>query len=256
MHVDPVVLLTVTALLGLAAGSFLNVLVIRTHRATSPWRGRSVCTNCGHALAWFDLIPLVSFTALRGRCRYCQAVLSWQYPIVEAGTAALFALVTRQYGLTWVAVLGWLVVALMISIAVYDARWSLLPDNFSIVLAVVGFAFAVVIKIPIIDLALGLGAGVTFFGLQYYLSRRRWVGSGDVLLGGAMGVTLGWRMFGLSLLLAYLIGAVVAIGLIIAKRKNTKGMMAFGPYLVIGGFLAWLYGGPIIDWYFNHALFR
>lgn len=246
---------TLAALFGLAAGSFLNVLIFRTHKGASSWRGRSRCMNCGHVLSWHELLPLASFLWLRGKCRHCAAALSWQYPLVEAGTALAFALVASRFGLTWFTLWGWIVASIMIAIAVYDARWSLLPDSFSIFLAIAGFGMALAMKVPLIDLGYGLIAGVGFFGSQYLLSRGRWVGSGDVLLGGALGLLLGWRMLGLGLMLAYFIGALVASILLLAKRQKAQGVMAFGPYLALGGYVAWLWGEQIIAWYFNHALF-
>ena len=253
---DPAVVLAVAVLLGLAAGSFLNVLILRTRQAASPWRGRSKCMSCGHALSWHELLPLASFLWLRGKCRHCRAALSWQYPLVEAGTAIVFGLVAWRFGLTWLTVWGWVAASAMMAVAVYDARWSLLPDSFSIALAVAGAGFAAASRLPLADIGLGLAAGVAFFGAQYVLSRGRWVGSGDVLLGGALGLLLGWRMLGLSLLLAYLVGAVVASILLLMRRQKAQGAIAFGPYLVAGAFTAWLWGPGIVDWYFNHALFR
>lgn len=254
--VDLTVVWAVTVLLGLAAGSFLNVLVIRTHQATSPWRGRSACPHCGHVLSWFELVPLMSFVWLRGRCRHCRKTMSWQYPIVEAGTAALFLLVAIRFGFTWLTVWGWLIAGLMIAIAVYDARWSLLPDSFTIALAITGLSFALVTGTPLLTLIIGAAAGAGFFGAQHLWSRGRWVGSGDILLGGALGLILGWRMLSLALLLAYFTGALVASILLLTHREKAEGKIAFGPYLVLGGFLAWLWGPAIVDWYFTHALFR
>lgn len=249
------VFLTVAVLLGLATGSFLNVLIIRTHRETSPWRGRSACSHCGHDLAWYELIPLLSFTWLRGRCRHCRQALSWQYPIVEAGTALLFGLVAYEFGISWWTIWGWVVVSTMVAIAVYDARWSLLPDGFTLSLAISGAGFAVVSGLPWTTVILGAIAGAGFFGLQYLLSRGRWIGSGDILLGGALGLLLGWRMLGLALLLAYFFGALVASILLLSHRRTAKGTLAFGPFLVFGGFVAWLWGPALVDWYTTHALF-
>lgn len=254
--VDPFVMYTAAVLFGLAAGSFLNVLILRTHKATSPWLGRSKCMSCGHTLSWHELLPLASFLWLRGKCRHCRKALSWQYPLVEAGTAVLFVLVASRFGLTWWTLWGWMVASIMVAIAVYDARWSLLPDSFSISLAIAGFGMAAALKVPLIDIGIGLVAGAGFFGLQYFLSRGRWVGSGDILLGGALGLLLGWRMLGLSLMLAYFIGAIVASILLLTKIKKSQSAMAFGPYLVLGGFVAWLWGEQIVEWYFNHALFK
>lgn len=250
------VVYAVTLVLGLCIGSFLNVIIFRTHKATSPWRGRSKCMQCGQKIHWYDNIPLLSFVWLRGKCRSCSKSLSWQYPLVEVGTAIFFLLVTWRFGFTWWAVGAWVVTSVMIAIAVYDARWSLLPDSFSIALAIAGCVFALLSGVPPVTLVLGAVAGAGFFGAQYLASRGRWVGSGDILLGGALGILLGWRMLGLSLFLAYLIGAAVASVLLLLRRQKGNSAMAFGPYLVLGGFIAWLWGEQLVNWYFNHALFN
>ncbi len=256
MTVDSIVWSVLSALLGLQVGSFLNVVIFRTHRETSPWFGRSQCLQCGHALSWHELFPLASFLWLRGKCRHCAARLSWQYPLVEALTAFVFTILAIHFGLTWWTLWAWVIASIMIAIAVYDALWSLLPDSFSLSLALVGGGFAYAAGFPVIDVLLGLAAGASFFTLQYVLSRGRWVGSGDILLGGALGILLGWRMLGLSLLLAYFIGAVAASFLLLLRRQKVQGAIAFGPYLVIGAFVAWLWGEHIVEWYFNHAIFR
>jgi prepilin signal peptidase PulO-like enzyme (type II secretory pathway) len=212
--------------------------------------------TCGHALAWYDNIPLVSFSVLRGKCRHCAASLSWQYPIIEGVTALVFILIAVHSGITWMTVFAWGIGMMMISIAVYDARWSLLPDNFSYALAGFGAVYAILQGVAWPELLLGAAAGLGFFGAQFTLSRGRWVGSGDIFLGGALGVFLGWRMLGLALLLSYFIGALVAAILLLTKKQTSQSSIPFGPYLVLGGFFAWLYGQQIIDWYFNHAIFR
>lgn len=254
--VDGSVALTLAALVGLAAGSFLNVLIIRTHHDTSLWRGRSACPHCGHVLSWYEMFPFLSFVLLRGRCRHCRRALSWQYPIVELATAGLFMVVLQRFGLTWWSIWGWVVTSMMIAIAVYDGRWSLLPDSFTVALAIAGAGFALAAGGSWPSLVLGAIAGAGFFGSQYLFSRGRWVGSGDILLGGALGVMLGWRMLSLALLMAYLSGAVVASVLLLTRRRTSNATLAFGPFLVLSGFAAWLWGQEIINWYFSHALFR
>ena len=247
---DPFVVYLVAAVIGLMVGSFLNVVILRTHRAMSFWGGRSKCLQCGHQLNWYDNIPLLSFAWLRGKCRHCSTSLSWQYPLVEGVTGILFALTAHTFGLTWLTVLSWLVVSLMVAIAVYDGRWSLLPDSFSISLAVAGIGFALSTHtVPIIDLGIGIVGGAVFFGLQFIISRGQWVGSGDIFLGGALGALLGWRMLGVALLVAYFSGAIVAAILLLTRRQSKKSALAFGPYLMLGGFIAWMYGEELVTWY-------
>ncbi len=256
MVVDRWLLVALAAILGAAAGSFLNVLILRTRRQESAFVGRSCCPRCGTTLRWFELIPLLSFGWQQGRCRHCRTKLSWQYPLVEVLTAAFFVLAVMVFGLRWMTLLDWLIAGALIAVAVYDWRWSLLPDGFTLWLAIVGLAGAWLRGLAPADILLGGLAGAGFFGLQFVLSRKRWVGSGDILLGAALGLLLGWRMLGLALLLAYFIGALAASVLLLMKRRRTSSSIAFGPYLVTGAFIAWLWGGPLVDWYFNHALFR
>lgn len=256
MVVDRWLVLMLTALIGAAVGSFLNVLILRTRRQESALTGRSRCLRCGATLRWFELIPLLSFGWQRGRCRHCKTKLSWQYPLVEILTAAGFVLAVAVFGFRWTMLLDWLIVGALIAVAVYDWRWALLPDAFTLGLAVVGLVGAWSHGLAPTDILLGGLAGAGFFGLQFVLSRKRWVGSGDILLGAALGLLLGWRMLGLALLLAYFIGALAASVLVLMKRRRTSSSIAFGPYLTLGAFIAWLWGPRLIDWYFNHALFR
>lgn len=248
--------ITLAAVLGLAVGSFLNVVILRTRQEMSPLRGRSRCPHCHAELRWFELIPLMSFVIQGGRCRRCHKYISWQYPLVEGLTAVLFGIVAWQVGWHWLLAVDLVLVAALIAVAVYDWRWALLPDGFTITLGVVGAVVAWMAHLPVLDIAIGGAAGAGFFALQYYGSRKRWVGSGDVLLGAALGLLLGWRMLGLALLLAYFIGAIVAAILLLSKIKSTTSSMAFGPYLAFGAFVAWLWGANLVDWYFQHAIFR
>lgn len=241
--------------LGAAVGSFLNVVILRTRSGESSTRGRSKCPHCGHELAWFELIPLASFIWLRGRCRHCRRGIAWQYPLVECFTVIAFIAVAWTLPLSWSMLLGWVVVSCLILVAVYDFRWALLPDGFTLSLALAGLASAVVSGLPLLDIFLGGLAGAGFFGLQYVLSRKRWVGSGDILLGAALGLLLGWRMLGLALFLAYFVGALVASVLLLMRRQHTSASIPFGPYLALGGLLAWLWGPAMMTWYELHVFF-
>ncbi len=241
---------------GAAVGSFLNVLILRTYQGQPWWRNRSHCPHCGTTLHWFELIPIVSYVALGGRCRSCHRVLTRQYLIVEVLTAISFVAIFQAGGLTALTIVGWFVVSCMIAAGVYDARWSLLPDEFSIGLAIGGAALAILYHRPWNEIIIGGLAGAGFFAIQYFASRRRWVGSGDILLGSALGLLLGWRLLAACFFLAYLTGAVVAVALLLNRRLRASQTMPFGPYLLAAGLVSWLWGDRIIDWYFRHALFR
>lgn len=243
-------------LLGAAVGSFLNVVVLRTHAGTSWLAGRSKCPHCQATLRWWEMIPVLSWVALRGRCRHCRTRLAEQYLIMEFATGLVFTLVWLAFGPQLVALTGWAVASAMLLIAVYDLRWKVIPDQFTIALALVALPTAILMNVSLIDIILGAGLGAGFFWLQYIISRKTWIGSGDILLGGALGLLLGWRMLGLGLMLAYFLGAAVAVILLLSRQASQNSSIAFGPFLIVGSFLSWLYGQQIIDWYFYHAIFR
>lgn len=246
----------VILLFGAAVGSFLNVVILRTQQHRSFIRGRSHCPHCNATLSWWELLPVVSFAIQRGKCRHCSKRLSYQYLIVELLTAAAFLTVWNTFTTVDAVLLGWVIASAMILIGIYDARWSVIPDAFTIVLAIGGFGLMLVSPISLFDSLLGGLFGATFFLLQFIISKRQWVGSGDILLGAALGLLLGWRMLGLGLMLAYFLGSIVAAGLLLFRKKNQNSAIAFGPYLVIGGFLAWIWGEALVDLYFNHAIFK
>jgi prepilin signal peptidase PulO-like enzyme (type II secretory pathway) len=241
---------TVTiAILGAATGSFLNVVILRTKNERSWLRGRSACPHCGRQLRWWELIPVGSFLALGGRCRRCRRRLSLQYLIVECVTAAVFAMVFLRFGWTWETPVAMVIAASMIMIAVYDGRWALIPDSFSWLFVGSTTVWAALQYRQWLAAVIGLGLGLVFFGLQYWLSRGRWLGSGDIFLGAGLGLLLGWQQLLTALILAYLAGAMVAATRIIARRLTARSTMAFGPYLMAGGLAAWLVGPSIVRWY-------
>jgi prepilin signal peptidase PulO-like enzyme (type II secretory pathway) len=243
-----------TAILGATVGSFLNVAILRTH-AERPVTGRSACPYCHKALRWWELVPIMSYLWLRGRCQRCHHRLDIQYPFVELLTAILFVQVLQDTNTLFVSLGVVIVVAAMIAIGVYDLRWSAIPDSFTIALGVGALILMVTRSMPWTEAVIGAVAGGAFFSAQYFLSGKRWVGSGDIFLGIALGVLLGWRMLGLALFLAYMFGTIMALALLLRKRLKLSSAIPFGPFLVTGSFLAWQWGEEIVTWYFDHALF-
>lgn len=248
-------------LLGLLVGSAINAMVWRLHVGKSWVKGRSMCPDCGHELAAKDLVPVVSWLWLRGKCRYCKAGIHWQYPAVEALTAGLFALsfyvMQPQTLPEWGMLVWWLVLlVLLIVLAVYDARWMLLPDT--VMLPAIGWAM-----IPLVaHLVLGewrsvlgpLLAALAVGGLFYAVvavSRGRAMGGGDIKLVFLMGLVLGVQAMGLALLLAFNVAAVVGLILIGLKLKKRRDHIPFGPFLAGAAIIAFLYGREIVAWYIN-----
>lgn len=229
----------------------------------SPRRDRSQCLSCGYALKWYDLIPLVSWLSLKGKCRSCRAPIGRFEPLIELGVAAAFVvsflvwpftletpLAIAQFGV-WLAS----IVALAILFA-YDTKWFLLPDK--VTFTVVGFG-VVWLVLRMIEsgevwgqLLSSLGAIGVLGGLYlvlYIVSKGRWVGFGDVKLGLALGVLLGdWALALLALFLANLIGTLIVLPLLLSGRLQRDSHVPFGPLLIAGAAIALLFGGIAVEW--------
>lgn len=225
---------------------------------------RSRCLNCDHQLAWYDLVPLVSWLQLRGRCRYCREKIGWFEPAVEVATAAFFVL---SY-LVWPAGLAtafeitsfilWLVVGVgLIILFVYDARWFLLPDKvvFPLIgLALIGAGVHVSSSTdPLAALLSVVGACLILSGIYYALyvfSKGKWIGFGDIKLGLILGLMLAdWKLALLALFLANVIGCIVVLPGMVMKQLSRYSHVPFGPMLIGGFWIAGLFGQRIIDWY-------
>lgn len=245
-------LLIFAALIGLVVGSFLNVVVFRTH-ADVPLTGRSKCLICEEPIGWFDLIPVLSFFLLRGRCRRCRQAINWQYPLVEVATAGLFVLIvwTTLPDLS-LAIARAILTIFLIIIFVYDLKYGYILDRFSLpaMLLAVVFNFALG-ELTVVQMFFGALSVGGFFALQYFVSSGKWIGGGDIRLGVLMGLMLGLWSGVLALFIGYLLGAIVAVGLLVKGRKLTSAV-PFGTFLTVGTFLAMLWGEKIINWYLGY----
>ncbi len=247
-------------ILGLLIGSAINAIVWRLYVGRSWVKGRSMCPDCEHTLSGKDLIPVFSWLWLRGRCRYCRKRIHWQYPLVEVLTAALFGLsafVMQPQGWLGGLHLGlWLVIlTMLIILAVYDARWMILPDKIMFPAVIVGLVYALAIALPQQSWSALQGpilaavlAGGAFFSIAA-VSGGKAMGGGDIKLVFLMGLLLGLKGTALALLLAFNVAAIVGIGLILAHRKRRKDYIPFGPFLIGATIVAFLYGRPIVEWY-------
>jgi prepilin signal peptidase PulO-like enzyme (type II secretory pathway) len=237
-------------LLGLAVGSFLNCIIYRLEKNESFLKGRSYCPNCHHTLAWQDLIPIFSFLILRGKCRYCGKKISLQYPLVELSTGILFVLIFNVAAFDLRTIYYLIISCFLVIIFIYDLKHYIIPDKViypAIALtSIFNFKF-LIFKYSILS-AFGSAA---FFLLIFSISRGKWLGFGDVKLGFLMGLFLGFPKILVGLFFAYLIGAIIGIGLVLAKKKTLKSEVPFGPFLVTGTFVALFFGNIIIDWYLN-----
>jgi leader peptidase (prepilin peptidase)/N-methyltransferase len=236
-------------LFGLVVGSFLNVVIVRLPEGRSVLRPRSACPGCGAAIAWYDNVPILSFIALRGRCRACGMAIPWRYPIVEAATAAAFALAYVRLGPTPDFVVAVLLLAALIAITGIDLSHQIIPDLITLPGILIGVLSSVVTgRVPWLDSLLGIVIGGGIFFVIILVSRGG-MGGGDMKLGAMLGAFLGWRLGLLAILLGVLTGGVVAVCLLALGRKGRKEAIPFGPFLALGGALAFLWGEPLLAWY-------
>ncbi|MEK7072325.1 MAG: prepilin peptidase [Patescibacteria group bacterium] len=251
-------------ILGTIIGSFLNVVIIRIHNGGNIAKSRSSCPHCHHVLRPIDLIPLLSFIAQGGKCRYCHKKISWQYPLVELSTGLLFVLITyniigtlgfdnlfynSSIFLIWLRNL--IFISFLIVIFVYDFRWYLILDTITFSAMAVALLFNLIVGFSIINLLIGAVIGFGFFALQFFISKGRWIGGGDLRMGALMGLMLGAKLVVVALFLSYVIGAIVSIFFVVGGKKGFKSQIPFGTFLTIGTVIALLWGNEIINWYMN-----
>jgi leader peptidase (prepilin peptidase)/N-methyltransferase len=256
----PVVLLPFAALLGLAIGSFLNVVVWRVPRGASVVRPPSACPRCTHPIRARDNVPVLSWLLLRGRCRDCAEPIARRYPLVEAGTGVAFVAVTAVVGVSWVLPAALYLTAIAVALALIDLDVHRLPD--AIVLPsypVLAALLALASWNPggasdwgaLLRAGIG-GAGLLAFYLAAALVYPAGMGRGDVKLAGVLGMVLawfGWGPLAVGAFAAFLLGALFSVGLMAAGRAGRKSGIPFGPWMLLGAFLGIAVGEPLADWY-------
>ncbi len=244
---------------GLAIGSFMNALIYRLYNQ-KPIVGnvRSECPHCGHVLAWRDLIPILSFIMLIGRCRYCKKKISWQYPLVEITTAVLFVFAFSYLGFSsystnqLLKVLNyWVILFALLFIFVYDLKYFLVEDVVVIPVAILSLIVNIIIGGTIWKLLLAGAAAALFFLFQYLITKGRGIGLGDTRIGLFMGFALSWPNIIVAIFFAYSIGLVVSLFLLLTRKRKVGAQMPFGPFLTMGTFIALFWADSIIKWYFN-----
>jgi len=234
--------------LGLVAGSFGNVLIARLPKGGSIL-GRSKCPKCNRTLKVQELIPVLSFVFQQGKCSGCNKSISWVYPFVEITSGLLFLasyilVIPDSVGALLLALTLWL----LLLISVIDAQTKTIPDALSIALIVVAVLSSHTGGL-LSWTGPALGAG--FFAAQWLISRGKWLGSGDILLGAGIGALLGnWWFMTVCLFWAYVTGALWAIALLIFKRAGRGTQIPFGPFLALGALITVFYGNYIIDFIF------
>jgi len=257
---------------GLCIGSFLNVLIDRVPKGESIF-GHSYCPHCHKTLKWYELVPILSFIFLKGKCSKCKKPISLQYPLIELTTGILFVFTTYemllQRGITdeaflgiisplWFATIGCLlfIVSCLIVIFMSDLKYMIVPDE--IVYSGIGVSFIYQFinwksgqlldwKEPLFS---GIGAAL-FFLLLILLTKGKGMGFGDVKIAAFMGVFLSWPNILIALLLAFFSGALIGLILIAIKKKGMKSEIPFGCFLAPATFVSLFWGEALVNWYFN-----
>lgn len=233
----------ITFILGAAIGSFINALATRFVNGQSIILPGSCCEFCAKPILPKDLVPIVSFFILRGKCRFCRKKISWQHPIIEAVVGLLFFIAySRVNDISWELVALWLGIFVLITLFITDLRAMILPDIITIpAIAIFLIIDLFVLKVNFAALLISVLIGGGFFLLQYLISRGRWIGSGDIRFGVLMAVILvDWQKVLLAIMASYIIGSVISIALIALRRKTLKSEVPLGVFLVIGTILAML----------------
>lgn len=240
-------MITLIAILaGLLLGSFLSVLLDRWPHWRGVVTGRSQCPQCHHALAWFDLVPLVSWLVLRGKCRYCHAPIAKLYPALELTVAGVLGVFAFKYGLPspWYGI-DYLVLFALVSLFFFDLKHRVLPDIILLPLLIIVGARLVTQRPDMLVNAFATGALLAgLLGLLYLVSRGRWLGLGDVKLAFVIGVLFGYPIAVGVTLIAIWSGALVGVVLILAKRANMQTALPFGSFWAAVAILAIILPGP------------
>ena len=273
--------LLLLVLLGLCGGSFVNAVVWRTREYSKPMgkraatdkelsilTGRSMCSWCHHTLAWYDLLPVLSWLSLRGKCRYCHQRID-DTPLVEIGTAILFVVSYLYWPQgfnaqgTTLFVFWLLIVVGFVALLVYDLRWLILPDKIVVCLLILAvlmllsrsMIFAEPWRVAF-DALLGILSLAGVFYLLFQLSGGKWIGGGDVKLGVVLGILAGGVAESIMILfIASLVGSLVGIPLLLTNKLRAKSQIPFGPFLILATIIVYLFGSSILNWYKHQFLF-
>lgn len=241
---------------GLILGSFLNAWIWRTRENIRVVSGFSMCVHCRRMLVWYEKIPLFSFIVLRGKCRTCKKLIPASYFWTELLTAVALTMVfyyhvniNTMFSEWWMMRDVFFLTCLVV-IFVYDWKYQLVLSRIVWPGVLIGLAinhWALNYKLS--DLLLGMVIGGGFFLIQYLISHGRWIGGGDIRLGLMMGAWLGWQLTILALFLAYILGAIYAIILLLGKKATRNTEIPFGIFLALSTFFTLYNGRELVEWY-------
>lgn len=247
-----IILFSIIFLFGIVIGSFLNVCIFRIPKKEDIVKTSSHCMSCGYHLKWYDMIPVFSFLALRGKCRKCGAKLSVQYPLIEAANGILYVCIVWTGGLDIESLLYCLLASALLVLSVIDFRTYEIPFGINLFILALGLVRVVTDFSNILLYLAGLLAVSIVLAVLYYATGGKAIGGGDVKLMAACGLLLGWKLIILAFLLGCVLGAFIHV--IRMKVSGEGRVLAMGPYLSLGVMIAALWGEQMITWYVSQWL--
>lgn len=268
--------ITVSVILGLMVGSFLNVVIHRLPKMMErEWHNnclelqgkevpespkynivtpRSACPHCGHKISALENIPVISYLVLRGKCKGCKAPIGIRYPLIEALTGVLIGLVSWKFGYTGTALIAWIFTFGLITLTFIDFDTQLLPDDITLPLLWLGLLFNLNggftdLKSAVIGAIAGYLILWSIYWLFKVITGKEGMGYGDFKLLAAIGAWFGWQLLPAVILLSSVLGAIIGIGLIVLAKRGREVPMPFGPFLAIGGIAALFLGQQLAEFY-------
>jgi len=255
-ELPPRFVLGVVAVLGAIVGSFLNVCIYRLPLRQSIVWPASACTACSRPLEWYENVPILSYAILRGRCRTCRTPFTIRYPIVEALTAAMFALAWWYYGPGLLFISRIVFGCALVVLFAIDLEHQLLPHAVTLPAIAVGFAFSFFTepgwRASLVGIVAGFGILMAVFYGYLWARHIEALGMGDPKMLAMIGAFLGWQMMLVSLFAASFIGSLVGLLLIATRRGTMASKVPFGCFLALGGALAASVGPNLVHWYLGN----
>lgn len=252
---EPLLSAIIGALFGAVIGSFLNVCIVRLPAEQSVVSPPSRCPKCGKGVEWRDNIPVLSWLLLGGKCRGCREPISIMYPLVELGTALIWALVAWQYGLSLLALKGAIFGTLLLGIALTDAREYIIPNEFTYGGLAIGLLLSAAGGVEAVLAAL-IGAAVGFAILWIVGVAGKWafkeeaMGGGDIKMMAMVGAFVGWQGVLLTVFLGALLGTLIFVPI---QFFNREKLVPFGIFLALGAAATWIAGSSLLAWYTGYV---
>lgn len=251
----------VVFVIGSIFGSFMNVCIYRLPRGQSIVFPPSSCPRCGSRILWYDNIPVIGFLLLGGKCRTCKETISPRYPVVESVTGLLAVLLFFKFGVSVTFFAMFLFCAALVVVTFIDLEHRIIPDEISLPGIILGFILSFFMeniylpgeilgwKESLLGIAAGGGSLLLVAYAYQLIARKEGMGGGDIKLLAMMGAFLGWRAVPFIIFLSSLAGSAVGISLMLARNKDSRLSLPFGPFLAFGALMFIFFGRQIITWY-------